>query len=309
MKNLPPIHSRQSVNDAFVAILRHNFADVGTWQDVARTWDDIEGVHQVRVAFRRMRSALSVFREAIPRELTTEMADEMRWIAGELGPARDLDVFIAEGLGAVASMLPLEGETTLRGLAETRRAQVYAQQVRVMLDSERYQKFCGSFPRWLDERPWEQSLMSKKRAKRLYSNIIPFARKQLDKQNGRVLAAGAHINREDVVAMHQLRIECKKLRYAAEFFRPLFEGMGDFITHLKGIQDLLGTMNDVSVTQRLLDDLLADSSDHQVLIYAGGLIGWRTCEYCHLLNRFDEYWDELAGARHEWWKKNAVIKV
>ena len=45
--------------------------------------------------------------------------------------------------------------------------------------------------------------------------------------------------------MHKLRIECKKLRYAAEFFMPVFAGMDDFIGHMKGLQDLLGVMNDV----------------------------------------------------------------
>ncbi len=307
-KNLPPIHSRQSVSDAFVSILRNNLADVLTWQDVARTWDDIEGVHQLRVCFRRMRSALSVFRDAIPREQTAAMADEMRWIAGELGPARDLDVFISDGLGSVASMLPLKGEEALRRVAEERRAQVYENQVRVMLDSERYRRFHEDFPQWLEARPWEQAEMSKKRAKALHSGIVSYSRQQLDKQNARVLAAGLHIDRENTTEMHALRIECKKLRYAAEFFRPIFDGLSGFIAHLKGIQDLLGTMNDVAVTQGLLDDLLADSNDHELLIYAGGLIGWRNCEYRHMLLRFDEYWEELVGARHEWWRKDALVK-
>lgn len=255
-----------------------------------------------------MRSALSLFREAIPREQTAGVAAEMRWIAGELGPARDLDVFISEGLGAVASLIPLDGEEGLRQVAETRRARVYQDQVCVMLDSERYHNFCESFPAWLDERPWEKAPKSKKQEKRLTSGIVAYARRQLDKQNGRVLAAGTHIDRENTTEMHQLRIECKKLRYAAEFFRPVFDGLSDYIAHLKGIQDLLGTMNDVAVTKHLLDDLLADSNDHELLVYAGGLIGWRICEYRHMLLRFDEYWEEFVQAKHDWWRKDAVIK-
>jgi hypothetical protein len=76
---------------------------------------------------------------------------------------------------------------------------------------------------------------------------------------------------------------------------------------MKGLQDLLGVMNDVSVTQRLLDELLADTNDHEILIFAGGLIGWRTCDYRHMLLRFDDYWEELVEAKHHWWKKDAVI--
>jgi CHAD domain-containing protein len=111
------------------------------------------------------------------------------------------------------------------------------------------------------------------------------------------------VDRDDAAAMHKLRIECKKLRYAAEFFRPLFEGMDTFISHMKGLQDLLGTMNDVAVTRHLLDELLTGQTDQEVSVYAGGLIGWRTCDFCHMLVRFDGYWEEFIEAKHPWWKK------
>jgi CHAD domain-containing protein len=74
---------------------------------------------------------------------------------------------------------------------------------------------------------------------------------------------------------------------------------------MKGLQDLLGVMNDVAVTRGLLDDLLGQSREHDVLVYAGGLIGWRTCEFRHLLERFDEYWEEFVEAKHPWWKKHS----
>jgi len=307
-KTPPPINAEQTASEAFGAILRHNLGHVPIWQDVARNWDDIEGVHQLRVSFRRMRSALSLFRDAVPREITAVWADEMRWIAGELGPARDLDVFISEGLGAVSGMLPLSGEEALLALAEERRAQVYRDQVCAMLDSERYKRFCHDFPEWLDAQPWEhQGDMKKKQVKLLRSSVVGYARRQLDKTKRRVLAAGSHVDRENSEEMHRLRIECKKLRYAAEFFRPLFTGIDGFIAHMKGLQDLLGVLNDVSVTQHLLDELLADTNDHEILIFAGGLIGWRTCDYRHMLLRFDDYWEELVEAKHHWWKKDAVI--
>lgn len=301
----PPITDHQTASLAFATILRHNFDYMLTWRDTARTWHDIEGVHQVRVAFRRMRSALTLFRDAIPREATELWNDEMRWIAGELGNARDLDVFISEGLAPLVTALPLPGAEQLRILAEDRRAQVYRQRVAPMLDSERFQGFCDAFPMWLDDREWEQAVLKKKQAKRLHTNIVPYSRSLLDKQERRVLSAGTHVDRNDAVEMHRLRIECKKLRYAAEFFRPIFGGMDVFIGHMKGLQDLLGVMNDVSVTQGLLDDLLAQSRDHDALMYAGGLIGWRACEFRHLLERFDEYWEELVAAKHPWWKKHS----
>jgi len=302
----PPITSGQAASEAFATILRHNYDYMLTWQEAAHGWEDIEGVHQVRVAFRRMRSALSLFRDAVPREATDAWNEEMRWIAGELGTARDLDVFIDEALGPAAAALPLPGAERLCELAEQRRAQIYHERVVPMLDSERFQRFCEGFTQWLDDRSWEQATLKKKQAKRLHAGIVGYSRSLLDKQERRVLSAGTHVDRNDAAEMHRLRIECKKLRYAAEFFRPLFDGMDVFIGHMKGLQDLLGVMNDVAVTRGLLDDLLGGSREHDVLVYAGGMIGWRSCESRHLLERFDEYWEEFVEAKHPWWKKQSA---
>jgi CHAD domain-containing protein len=301
----PPITSEQTASQAFATILLHNFDYMLTWRDSARTWEDIEGVHQVRVSFRRMRSALTLFRDAVPREATDRWNEEMRWIASELGDARDLDVFIDEALGPTAALLPLAGGERLRVIAEEHRAEVYATRVAPMLDSERFGQFCNEFPGWIEKREWEQAPLKKKQAKRLKDGIINYSRNLLDKQERHVLSAGTHVNRDDAAEMHQLRIECKKLRYAAEFFRPLFTGMEVFIGHMKGLQDLLGVMNDVNVTRGLLDEMLRGNRDYNVLIYAGGLIGWRSCEFRHLLERFDEYWEELVEAKHPWWKKQS----
>jgi CHAD domain-containing protein len=298
-----PVSLGQTASEAFATIMAHNFEYLVDWEEAARSWEDIEGVHQFRVTIRRMRSALTLFQNAVPKPVTEPIGEEMRWIAGELGLARDLDVFISEGLAAVSSKLPLAGVEKLQLVAEQRRARTYVEQVQSMLDSERYGRFKQDFDSWLKTKAWEGAELRKKEAKRLSMNILPYSRKLLDKQERRVLAAGSHVDREDAVAMHQLRIECKKLRYAAEFFRPLFAGMDIFISHMKGLQDLLGTMNDVAVTRHLLDELLAGETDHEMLVYAGGLIGWRTCDFCHMLNRFDLYWDEFVEAKHPWWKK------
>nr|WP_240906082.1 CHAD domain-containing protein [Thiorhodococcus mannitoliphagus] len=273
--------------------------------ETARDWTDIEGVHQTRVAVRRMRSAISLFRDAIPKELTAFWREELRWIGSQLGQARDLDVFIAEGLAAVAPV-QLPGESALKALAEARRAQIYGEQVRPMLDGERFERFRAEFPAWISTRPWEQAKLKKKRAKRLQSSVTLYARQLLDKQERKVLAAGTNVDRNNHLEMHQLRIECKKLRYAAEFFLPLFGGMDAFIEHMKGLQDLLGVMNDVAVTRQLLEDICAGADKGDVLLYAGAVVGWRSCEFHQLLASFDDNWDEFVSAKHPWWKKGSA---
>ncbi len=304
-----PITPDQTTSEAFATILQHNLLYLIEWEGVARSWEEIEGVHQVRVTIRRMRSAVSLFQSAVPKSATREVRQELRWIGGELGPARDLDVFLSQTLTAISPQLPLSGAEKLRARAEQRRAQVYRDQVCAMLDSARYQRFKESFGDWIARRAWERATLKKKVAKRLHGNIIPYARKLLDKQERQVLAAGSHLDRQDAAAMHRLRIECKKLRYAAEFFRPLFPELDTFIDHMKGLQDLLGVMNDGAVTQHLLDELLAQETDQETLIHAGGVIGWQRCDLRHLLDRFDPYWERFLEVKHPWWNALASSKT
>lgn len=67
MKTYPAITPDQRASDAFAVILRHSLGNLDDWQEAARNWDDIEGVHQVRVSFRRLRSALSICRPMLDR--------------------------------------------------------------------------------------------------------------------------------------------------------------------------------------------------------------------------------------------------
>ena len=300
----PPITTHQIVSEAFAVILCHNYENLSRWEQAAHSGTEIEGVHQLRVTVRRMRSALPLFESAVPPSAERHWREEMRWLASELGMARDLDVFISEVLSGLHAKLPLKGADRFMRIAEQRRAHAYQEQVRGMLDSSRYRRFKEGFRDWIDFREWEKVAHGTKRAERLSENIIPYARKRLDKQERRVLAAGSHVNRDNPEEMHRLRIACKKLRYATEFFLPLFTGMDVFISHMKGLQDLLGTLNDVAVTQHLLDALLAGQKDRQLFVYAGGIIGWRMCDSHHMLLRFDGCWEEFAEAQHPWWKKS-----
>jgi CHAD domain-containing protein len=74
---------------------------------------------------------------------------------------------------------------------------------------------------------------------------------------------------------------------------------------MKGLQDLLGVMNDVTVMKHILEQVLEGESDPEVLQYAGGLVGWRTRQFHELLASFDERWDEFTHAKHPWWSKHA----
>ena len=294
-----PVHTGLTVSEALAEILCHDFQAMLSWEEQARSWDDTEGVHQMRVSSRRMRAALSAFRTAVPKTVSQPWSDELRWIANQLGPARDLDVLIDEGLAAIRNRLPLSGGAHLVALAERRRAAAY-EPVRAMLDSERYMTFKLDFPDWFGQAAWNRAELSRQERRTLERPIVQYARKRLDRLMRHVLEAGLGMGRSDPEQMHLLGIECKKLRYAAEFFAPIVPGLDDFISRLKGLQDLLGVLNDVAVMSDLLAELLADESDVEVIRYSGALIGWRTHQAYDLLKGFEERWREFRRLERPW---------
>lgn len=297
-----PLSRKQSTNQAFEGILQHNFNYMVGWAPVAYSREGIEGVHQVRVAFRRMRSALVLFRKAIPREITDSYGVEMKWIAGELGPARDLDVFIDEGLEAMAGKIPLvSGEKKMMDLAIQHRDRAY-EKVRALMDGKRYQTFITGFEEWVKNHGWYQEEMPGATRKKLGHSVQTYAVITMKKRLSKVLLAGERLEEMSDEELHQLRIECKKLRYATEFFNALFdkESMGRFTLQLKGVQGLLGVLNDVAVMPGLLDSLLEGVDDPEVIQYAGALIGWRARQFEEVRGLLSGHWSVFSRTAIPW---------
>lgn len=304
-KKYAPLHPEQSVSQAFATILLHNVRALLAWEKAAKSWEDIEGVHQVRVALRRLRSALTVFRAAIPREATNDWGQQMRQFASALGRARDLDVFISEALAPLVEYLPRPGAKRLMALARYHRERAY-DPVRSMLESTEYQRFKKDFRVWLKTEGWRSVALTEAERARLDSNIVAFARELLNRRLRKVLKTGRDADPDSAHEMHQLRIECKKLRYAVEFFLPLFEGAEDFVAHMKKLQDLLGIMHDVAVMPALIDELLEGEERRRVHRYAGIVIGWREREHYDLKDSFQSRWTELSEAPIPWAENVAV---
>ena len=297
-KSASPVKPQHTVSDAFAAILTAQYEHLLDWEPKARDWDDTEGVHQVRVALRRMRSALRTFQPAVPKTLTRFWGVELRWLAGRLGPARDLDVFISETLEP-ATTLPLPGGARLNKLARQHRARAY-RQVNAALDGGRYAAFKTDFPLWIDDHGWRQGPLSEVIRQRLQQPVTPFAAARLDALADRMALKSSAIYGDDVEALHQLRIEGKKLRYAADFFLPLFADMHGYRGQLKRLQDLLGTLNDVSVAERIVGQLLDGQRGRKLALFAGGLIGWRSRQFDGVKSELGERWQAFIDTPRPW---------
>lgn len=285
----------QSVEQAFEQILRTNLATTREWEPVVLAGEDPEGVHQLRVCLRRMRSALAVFRGAFPRRVTRPFFEEMRCAAKTLDRARDLDVYIADNFSPKGK----KPQRRMRKLAVKHRARAY-DQVTDFVQGERYRQLCDHFRHWVETRGWRADL-SDDQCEVLEGNVMPFAGEVLDSQRTRVLNDGGDIRHLDSEALHQLRIDCKKLRYAAEFFVPLYgEPMKDFIDHLRSLQDLLGTLHDTAVMRDLQKELLKGSKQRKLTRCARRLVDERGKQAKVIRKTLISRWDAFSSTGRPW---------
>jgi len=284
-----------TVEEAFSRILQGNLSGVREWTPVALAGEDIEGVHQMRVCLRRMRSALTVFRAAIPKKATKSFAKDMRWASKALDRARDLDVYITENLASKGK----GRQRSLRKIAERHRQEAYGK-VGSFIKGQRYLDLCKKLSEWTEAKAWREQLSTGQKDK-LQENITPFSTRVLENHRSTILAYGKEIEHLDSDTLHRLRIECKKLRYATEFFAPLYgDQMKAFTGHLKNLQDVLGTLHDTAVMKGLQDDLLKNKKDKKLASFTHRLEQQRQKEAQKLLKKLSNRWWTFVQAKRPW---------
>jgi inorganic triphosphatase YgiF len=198
---------------------------------------DPDALHQARVALRRLRSALTLFRRTVRGKDYQHLREELRWFAGQLGEARNLDVL----LGPDAPP-PFAGNKRLRKALRTERAAAY-EKVMAAIESERALALLLRFALWLELGAWRSKPGAGEPVRALATH-------QLERQWRKVRRRGAELGRLDADAEHQLRIDIKKLRYSSEFLASLYAGKAEagrrsrFIAALKDLQERLGVAND-----------------------------------------------------------------
>ena len=297
-KQKTTIQANQTVEEAFEQIIRADLAHINQWTPIALKGKDIEGVHQMRVVLRRMRSALTLFSPAIPRRNIKKLAKEMRWSARQLDRARDLDVYIADNL----SPKEIKGDKSkkrLRKVALKHRKKAY-KQVRSFIKGRRFESFMGRLPQWLDEKGWQQNLNQIDKDE-LTRPITRFASQVLDDHRCLVLTAGRNIQRKDDEALHRLRIECKKLRYATDFFMPLYkQEMAIFSRHLKQLQNVLGLLHDCYVMSGLQDSLLKGKKAKKLTDVTSRLMDQRRQSALDLREVLFGTWESFTATKLPW---------
>ena len=290
-----------SVDAALGKIFRACADQCAANQDAVLDRGDPEGVHQFRVALRRMRSALVVFKTVLPREDASWLEREARRLIDLLGPARDWDVFIAETLASVRAARP-DDETLehLAAAAEAERARAYEQAE--ALRAPEYTEFMLRFGRWIETAGWRGEA---NRAV-LDRPLASLGGRVLDKRHKRVLKLGRGLEQLPDADLHRLRISLKKLRYAGEFFAAQFPD-GEprpYIRTLRRLQDEFGWLNDAAVAEHCMKELLdahQRSKNFTMLgIGAGQVIGWNARTWADARARIAENWHAFAATEPYW---------
>ncbi|MDD3354918.1 CYTH and CHAD domain-containing protein [Zoogloea sp.] len=212
----------------------------------ARESDNPEFIHQLRVALRRLRSALRLFCPALPPAFVARWSDGLKEAADGLGAARDLDVMLDEILSPVAeSGLADEGTLRLISMAVDRRDREKA--------ATREQLLAASHGRQMLALAADlYGLQSDALVKS--ANLTTFARLQLTqlrKKARKRFAAAAELHPEQ---LHELRVSLKRLRYGIEFLLPLLPEKATvrYANELADIQETLGYINDEVVARSRL---------------------------------------------------------
>ncbi|MGY3549771.1 triphosphatase [Bradyrhizobium sp. USDA 4472] len=289
-----------SLDEAFSEILRSCFLHLLQSLPAAEDGRDPEGMHQLRVALRRLRSALDLMRSVVSVAKLDLMRAEAKWLTGRLSGARDWDVFRQDTLRTVADGCPsVAGFDALGVLADERRVACY-EQAHLALADRRCQYFVIGLGAWIEARGWRSDVASEGLGQ-LAEPAVNFARNVLSAQHAKVLKRGRKFKSLPTEERHRVRLAAKKLRYVADFLLPLC-GHGKsakrFSRRLAVLQQELGIYNDMATTSSLLAEVGAKTTDSGTA--AAAIAGWQAHAIVAVEARLLKAWSEFTVAKVPW---------
>lgn len=293
----PHVSPGTSVAEAFAAVTGHLVDVVLHWGAEVPHAATPEPVHQMRVAVRRLRSALSVFRRAASGEALSAANADLKALAAVLGAARDWDVFLG-GTGALLrDSAPADRRVAALLAAAARRREAAYDALRAHLAGAAHRRAALRLALLPLLRPWAEET-DEAGAKALDADIAAYARKALTRRLRHVLAPGEDLLALPPPELHDVRKQAKRLRYASEFFRGLYAGkrVKRFLGRLEALQEVLGEVNDTHTTGHLLAQLGTAGRG-----YAAGLAqGYAFCAARHARGDVAEAWQRFRAEPAFW---------
>jgi triphosphatase len=295
----PRVPHGLNVDQALVLIMAHLTDVILHWSFAAPHGRTPEPVRQMRVAVRRLRSALSIFRRAAPGQELRALAPELKTLAALLGTARDWDVFL-EGTGAeVQSAFNLDRRVQGLIAAAARKRLAAYEALSAYLGSDAWHRLTITLALLPTSKPWAAEAIEPDALALLQAPAEAFAAQALQRAFKQLRSAGDDLANLPPAALHDVRKQAKKLRYATEFFTPLFppKAVRRFVDRLVDLQEALGSVNDAAVAATLMGHL-AGGADRAFA--AGAVQGYLAASTRPALKAAFKAWQKLCRSETFW---------
>jgi CHAD domain-containing protein len=268
---------------------------------------DVEALHQMRVGLRRLHVALTAFGEEFRTPALKEIRKRTKAFTDAIGPARDLDVFLGELFDEPARVSGYsEAFMALRERAESVRNDAWNQAI-AHVESAEFSVFLDDVAAAAETHSWFAKAIGANAFKPRFHADAPVERtaaRILDGHLIKVSKRGRHMKSLSEHDRHRLRIALKKLRYAAEFFEPLYKKkhVGIYLKRLRALLEDLGALNDlVTVRGQLKQLTLDDASRNPDISFAAGLVdGWHSARADRLGQQAVKRWKKFRHTRPFW---------
>lgn len=246
--------------------------------------DNPEFVHQARVAIRRLRSAIRVWKPRLPMGFVADFDPLWQALARQLGETRNWDVFLAETLPTIIAAFPACPQAGELAHYASRRCAVSRQVAASTLSSGEYSRLLLDFTAAVLALPERED-----------RRLDVFAPRCLDKRARKVWQLAQEALTSDATARHRLRVAYKRLRYALEFFAPLFPGelLRNYHLSASGLQEMLGQLNDLVVARELIDQALPGAPGDRIRC-------WLEARSDGLLPQLEGLLGDFYGQRVPW---------
>jgi len=296
-----PLTAAMTCNDAFKALVQASLDHYSANVPGMLGADDPEYLHQMRVALRRMRSVFNTFDALLPAQALARPRAETRRLARALGPARDWDVFALETLPAVIARHRRRAGATAIVRAAERLRRAADRKARAAVASAHGRKLPSYLSDWLGAESWQRGMLPAQRA-RLRLPVATYAHVVLAAGQRRVLKRGRHFADLGAPQLHRLRIAAKGLRYAAEFFAPLYDVQRSsrYRAALVGVQDALGGYNDAITVMRLASAAARGLKGTAAGEARGIMLGWSAAMRDACARQLKLSWKAFRAARPFW---------
>ncbi len=259
---------------------------------------DSEGIHQTRVALRRLRAALTLFQPRLEPHAVGRFNDELRRAGRIFGAARDWDVFVLETLAAAEADGAEPGWLGLLGEAAGALRNAAHGAARTELGAPRFTLLLLGLAAWAEDGAQNPALLGTAKLTRPIAEVAPAL---LDRMTRKVSRRGRKLAHAMPPELHALRKAMKKLRYGIEFLGGLYphKRVKAYLGPCKDLQELLGQINDAAATPALAEQIAA--AGHVGLTPAVGAIAhWAERRDADAKRHLPKAWRSFRVARPFW---------